>query len=161
LSERLDIAKRLIEWIGEEGNLKFNETEDSNSNYQVLYEVSDGQTMIFVGIEKKVKRVSIHKRIDLSLDVQNSYKLSPNKEGFWYDLKVRLVFLGVNIIALPNHLTPKIIDLFEYIYFDAFTQDRWIHSIMNIINGYGLCSYMWEQFAISHQSGGTVNGSGQ
>lgn len=155
---RQEAEEKLTEWIKEQGNLEYKEIE--NPDYQILYEVSDGQNMIFAGIEKEIKRVSIHKTIDLSIDVQNSYKLSLHKEGFWYDLKVKLMFLGVNINALPNHITPKIIDVFEWIYLDTFTQDRLIHSIMNVINGHGFCNYIWEQFALSQQSG-TANGSGQ
>ena len=67
--------------------------------------------------------------------------------------------LGVNTIAIPDIQSPRIIDLFEYIYFDAFTRNKLIHSIMNIINGNGYCNYLWEQFALSHLSG-TSNGSG-
>ena len=50
-------------------------TKVKDSNHQVLYEVSDGANSILVWSEKKVGRISVHKRTGMSfgvmLDVYN------------------------------------------------------------------------------------------
>jgi hypothetical protein len=155
MQTKTEIANKMIEWMKAEG---WNCKEVEDPQYQILYTVSDGQTTISVGIENKIERVNIYCRINLLSDAQNSYKLSPNKQIFWFELKVRLMLLGVHLTALPNFQTPQFFNLFEAIYFDAFTRDKLIHSIINIIDGAGLCNLMWQQFVMSQQSG-TIDGT--
>ena len=125
--------------------------ESTAPNYEILYTVSDGQDIIFVGIEKGKERISIHFKADMTKDEQNSYMLSPDKYDFWYPLKVNLMLMGINTLAIPNEKKPQIIDLFIWIYFDGFTRDRFINSIIKIIDGMGLCRLMWKNFGKSHQ----------
>lgn len=118
-------------------------------NYQILYRVTNGPNIIFIGIENDIERVSLHCSANMTTDAQGSYKLTFNKYDFWYGLKINLMLMGINTIALPNIEKPQIIDLFKWIYFDGFTRDNFINSIIKVIDGMGLCRYMWEQFANS------------
>ena len=77
---------------------------------------------------------------------------------FWYGLKTHLMLMEINTIALPNHEKPESIDLFEWIYFGGFTRDRFVHSAIRLIDGMGLCRYMWKQFG-DYQWGKTSKGN--
>lgn len=145
---RSEIEEKIPKWITDE-NWSYDMIEDPKHHF--LCNVSDGQNTVSVGIEKRIERVVIHNTSYMNSEAQNSYKLSPNKLDFWFDLKVNLMFLGIIPMPIPNTEVLQFIDLSSMIYFDAFSRDKFIHSIIKIIEANGLCHYMWELFVDSQR----------
>ncbi len=146
---RPEIKEKVIKWITDE-NWSYNIVNDPN--FYFLCKVSSDQNIVHIGIEKRIDRITIHYTVTLTQNLHNSYKLAIDKEDFWFDLKVELILLGVNANAIPNFNELQTIDVFTMIYFDAFSQDRFINSIIKIIDAMELCLFMWKKFVESQQS---------
>jgi hypothetical protein len=150
MSNKSDIVKNILQWMKAEN---WTCEEVKAPNYEILYSVTYADSTVLVGIEKSVERISIHFKADMNDDEKISYMLAPDSYDFWYPLKVNLMLMGINTLALPNHEKPQLIDLFIWIYFDGFTRDRFINSVIRIIDGMGLCKLMWKNFGQHHYSG--------
>ncbi|MBA3750784.1 MAG: DUF2299 family protein [Nitrosopumilus sp.] len=145
---RPEIKEKITKWIVDE-NWSYNIIDDPN--FYFLCNIVDDQNIVYVGIEKRIDRITIHYPVTLTQNLHNSYKLAIDKEDFWFDLKVELMLMDVNANAIPNFEELQTIDVFIMIYFDAFLQDKFIHSVIKIIDAMGLCLYMWKKFVESQQ----------
>ncbi len=147
LSIQSEIEEKIKRWIAAE---KWSYEIVNDPSFHFLCSISDGQNdIVFVGIEKTVDRVTIHYTAEMTAEDHQSYKLSREKYNFWFDLKISLMNMEIAAKAIPNIEELRTIDLFSMIYFDAFSQDRFIHSIIKIFDAMGLCQLMWKEFSDS------------
>ena len=149
MSIQFEIEDKIKRWIVAE---RWSYEIVNDPNFHFLCSISDGQNIVFVGIEKKIDRITIHYTADMTPEDQQSYKLSREKYDFWFELKISLMHMEIAVKAIPSIEELKTIDLFSMIYFDAFSQDKLIHSIMKIIDAMGLCQFLWKEFGNSQWS---------
>lgn len=69
-----------------------------------------------------------------SLSDSIKYKLAPKnkKDDFWIDLKMKLVLVGVNVNPMPNIENLQSIQIAKLIYFDRWSQDRLINTMLKV-----------------------------
>ena len=60
------------------------------------------------------------------------------------------MFLEIVVEIFPTFEKTETIELANVIYFDAFTRDKFIHSILKISDT-KICAIMWEFFKASHE----------
>ncbi|HET7344559.1 MAG TPA: DUF2299 family protein [Nitrososphaeraceae archaeon] len=61
-----------------------------------------------------------------------NYKLSPEKDEFWIHLRMNLIYVGINVAAIPDIESLESIQLTKPIYFDGLSQDKLIDVILRV-----------------------------
>jgi len=103
-----------------------------------------------LGVEKLIDRISIQNTLTIPLDVKASYKLSPNKYKFLYDLKVYLMLMEISTEITSSFEELESINIANFIYFDEFSRNKIIHAIYKLADATDLIIIMWKRFTESH-----------
>ncbi len=121
--------------------------KSESPDYDFMYTVTlPSETKVTVGFEQKLDRVVILNLIGIPEDLQKSYKLSPIKYDFFYELKINLTLMDVLVEVQPSMEEFSMINLAKFIYLDGFSRDRLINSIWKIANATELCNISWTRF---------------
>lgn len=148
LSTFQEIDSHIQRWMSEE---RWIFSKIDNHTYRKGYAVSLKDKKEIGVIIEKIDCINIQKIFLISSDAQTSYKLSPTKYEFLYDLKIHLMLMGVIAEFLPSYEKLEAIDIYEKIYFDGFSRDRFIHSVLKIADAMELCAILWKEFTESSQ----------
>ena len=87
------------------------------------------------------------------------YKLAPKnkKDDFWVDLKMNLVNVGVNVDPKPDIENLQSIQIAKLIYFDRWSQDRLINTMLRVTEALELTELIFRNFSEKmSQQGGRV-----
>jgi hypothetical protein len=98
-------------------------------------------------IEKDIERVILFNNIKFSKSDSTNYKLSLEKEKFWYDVRLRLMPLRVNINAIPDIENIEQIELRKIIYFDGWSRDRFMNDFFTMIDAAELVELLFIRFS--------------
>ena len=99
-----------------------------------------------------IDRITIQTKDKIPDDYLNSYKLSPNKYDFIYDLKIYLMGMDVALELIPDIEKLESTNIFTLIYFDGFSRDKFINSILKIADAKDLINIMWKRFTDIHNA---------
>lgn len=98
-------------------------------------------------IDKDIERVFLLNIIKFSKSDSTNYKLSLEKEKFWYDVRLRLMPLGVGIQAFPDIENIEQIQLRKIIYFDGWSRDRFMNDFFTMIDAAELVELLFRKFS--------------
>ncbi len=87
MSIQSEIEDKIKRWIVAE---QWSYEIVKDPNFHFLCSISDGQNIVFVGIEKRIDSITIHYTADMTPEDQQSYKLSREKYDFWFDSRLVL-----------------------------------------------------------------------
>jgi hypothetical protein len=135
-------------WLEEE---KWELAKIDNTNFQLCYKVTlSSRREIYLGVEESIDRISIQNTLTIPPEVKASYKLSPNKYKFLYDLKVYLMLMEISTEITPSFEELESIHIANFIYFDEFLRNKFIHEIYKLADATDLIIIMWKRFTESH-----------
>jgi hypothetical protein len=146
---REQIEFNILKWFDEE-NWSYTIFENPAVYFQCILNRKDHSYNIV--IEKDKDRIDLIKDIELPLEFQKSYKLSKDKYKFWTDLKVNLMQMEIGTNVSPSLEELETLRLSIVIYFDAFTQDKFMGAAVKFDDAIGLCDIMWKKFVDSQVS---------
>lgn len=139
-----EIDTNIQRWMSEESGWKFFKVADSN--YRGGYSLTIKNNNQIGVIIEKIDRITIQKTFSLPSDIKTSYSLSPHKYNFVQELKVYLMLLDVVLELTPSIEKLEKIDVAIVIYFDGFSRDKFIHSILKIADAIEMCIILWKKF---------------
>jgi hypothetical protein len=142
-----ETEEKIIKWVTDEG---WGYKKEDDPNFYFLYRVFVVNEEFFIGMEKRVGRITIHRFLLLTEDEQQSYKLTYDKEEYHKDVSRKLLFTNIGVQMVPSVEKLEKIDIMHKIYSDALTQDRLYHSIVNMSHTASLCRELWQEFVKSH-----------
>ncbi len=141
---REEIKQKIVTWINE-NNWSHTEFSTPTVYFHCIINLKDGRKYNIV-IEKIIDRIDFISTIDVPEDYQSSYKLSKDKYKFWTDLKVNLMLMDISTMVYPNLEELKTLEISAVLYFDAFSQDRFMQLTNKFADAIGLCNIMWKKF---------------
>jgi len=145
---RENIVEMIPKWLEEE---KWKLVKIDNVDFHLSYKITLKSGMeIYLGVEKLIDRISIQNTLTIPLDVKASYKLSPNKYKFLYDLKVYLMLMEISTEITSSFEELESINIANFIYFDEFSRNKFIHAIYKLADATDLIIIMWKRFTESH-----------
>jgi len=143
-----EIDENICNWGKEEG---WTLSKVENPDYRSVYTVRLTNNNIVVVAIDRIDRIIIQKNVSLLPDAQSSYQLAPNRNNFLYDLKTSLMLLNITVELYPNLEKLNAINMGIFIYFDGFSRNNLINSILKIADGNDLISIMWKKLAESQK----------
>lgn len=148
--QREQVKEQIIEWLNEEQQDWQFRISKNEEVYYFSSLVKLGETLgCNVCIDKNIDRVIVVSIAKLSEQDGKSYRLTPQRKKFWTDLKMKLVPIGVSVNALPDLDNLESIQLIKLIYFDAWSRDKLIESILKVADALELTQLVFNNFAES------------
>jgi hypothetical protein len=147
-SKREEIKKQVLDWLSQEKDWKIEINSEEEEHYYYFsckVELKKGMSC-GVAIEKDVERVNIIVNGKFSENDVTSYKLSPSRRNFWIDLKVNLMLIGVNVTPNPNMEELESIRLAKPIYFDGWSHDKFIETILKVTDAVEMVQFTFHLF---------------
>ncbi|MDQ4073493.1 MAG: DUF2299 family protein [Thermoproteota archaeon] len=139
-----EIENKIASWLESES---WTVVKSKSPDYDFMYTVTlPSDSKVTIGFEQKLDRIVILNLIGIPEDLQKSYKLSPIKYDFFYELKINLTLMDVLMEVQPNIEGFNMINLAKFIYMDGFSRDKLINCIWKISNATELCNISWTRF---------------
>jgi hypothetical protein len=148
-SKREEIKNQILDWLSQEKDWQVVASKEEEEHYYYFscrVELTKDMSCN-VAIEKDVERVNIIANGKFSENDVTSHKLSPSRKNFWIDLKVNLIHMGVNVAVNPNVEQLDSIQLGKPIYFDGWSHDKFIETILKVTDALELVEFTFHLFA--------------
>jgi hypothetical protein len=152
--KREEIKQQILDWISQEKDWKvelFDEKvqEEENNYYFYSRVILSENTNCNVAIEKNVERVNVMVNAAFAKDDASSYKLSRDRHRFWIDMRISLAQMGVNVAAIPNVEELAGLQVSKLIYFDGWSHDKFIETLLKVTDGLIVAEFYFKNFADS------------
>lgn len=155
---KAEVKDQIIKWLSKEKNWSFQEHPDLNYYFTCKVKMSE-RMGCNVCIENDIERVDVIANGKFSESDAIRYKLAPKnkKDDFWVDLKMNLVNVGVNVDPKPDIENLQSIQIAKLIYFDRWSQDRLINTMLRVTEALELTELIFRNFSEKmSQQGGRV-----
>ena len=147
--EREQVKQQILDWLSQEQRQQDWEVDVSDRDrhyyFSCLVRLSE-KIGCNVCIDKDIERVIVITNATLPTNDIMRYKQSPDKLRLWTDLKMNLVLIGVNIVANPDVENLDSIQLIKTIYFDGWSRDRFMDTILKVTDGLELSELIFANF---------------
>jgi len=149
--KRDEIKEQIQTWLLEESELqkwKIGFIEDENY-YYYCYKILNVNyiDICTICIEKNIDRVILMNDITFSKQDGINYKLSSEKGKYWIDLKINIMNLGVYLQAIPNVESMEKMQVRKFIYFDAWSRDRFMTDLITIMDASELPELIFRDYS--------------
>jgi hypothetical protein len=141
-----EIKQQILQWIAQEQDWKIEVSNDHYYYFACLIRLGHDMSCN-VCIEQHIERVNIIANAKLSERDRLNYKLTPGREKFWIDLKMNLIHVGVNVTAFPEVENLESVQLAKTIYFDGWTQDKFIDTILKVTDALEMTELIFRNFS--------------
>jgi hypothetical protein len=144
---REEAKENVSRWLSQEGENQWKVQPNGNDpRYYFTWNVELAGIPAVICIEKKVDRVDIIGNIMLEEDDMTAYKLTPDRQRFWTNLKMHTFPIGVMVNAIPNSDQLETIQFAKMIYFDALTQDNLMNTLIRIFDAMEIGEFVFRRF---------------
>ncbi len=146
--EREEIKNDILNWLSKETAWNIQISIDTLYYFVCIVKMSE-RMGCNICIEKNIDRVDVIANGKFSKEDNTNYKLSPKheKERFWTTLKLSIIPLNVNIEPIPDIENLETIQIAKLIYFDGWSQNRLINTMLKVTNALESAELIYRNFS--------------
>ncbi len=142
---REEAKEKISRWLSQETQWKI-QPNGNDPTYYFIWNVELEKIPAAICIEKNIDRVNIIGNAKLEEDDMTAYKLTPDRQRFWSNLKMYTFPIGVMVNAIPNSEQLENIQFARMIYFDALSQDNLIHTLIRVSDAMEIGGFVFRRF---------------
>lgn len=118
-----------------------------------------GKTLTVARPKIAPDRIDIQTSMKLSEDTRRHYEdmASQDRQKLIWDIRIGLIQMGIDFLGIVDSLQEDII-LFDCIYDDGLTKDRFLRRLAHVMNGMGYVLYMLRRhFSLPTEASDSIN----